>query len=576
MPCRLARLAGLLLLTLFAVDALAQPAGAPTPPAAPTPPGTEAAPTDTTYAEATPADELPGPASGWHLDYNPDLGSWGANVIAAYALLADRTPQDTVIVAVIDSGVDIDHEDLRGVLWTNPDEQRNGTDDDGNGYVDDLHGWNFIGGPDSAHVEFDTYEVTRLYAPLRERFEGTTASGVAPEDSVDFARYLELRVAYETDAMEARQLYAQVQQIQGVVEQSMGVLKKYLGTDAVTPEDRAELAKSAMPLPADVQQAVGILAYLDDNGISAEDVLEAGKQLRSQIDYGYNLDFDPRPIVGDDYSDPNERTYGNADVYGPAADHGTHVAGIIAADRSNELGIAGVAAPVQIMVLRTVPDGDERDKDVANAIRYAVDNGARVVNMSFGKSYSPQKEVVDAAVLYAEEQGVLLVHAAGNSAEDLDVTPNFPTRRYLDGTEATNWLEVGASSWAGEALLPADFSNYGQTTVDLFAPGVAINSTMPEGTYEESDGTSMAAPVVAGAAALLLAYFPDLTAQDVRAILMDSATDYADLVVTRPDGSAMAGMGVAPQVPFGTLSVSGGLLNVAAAVEAAIALAEAR
>ncbi|MEM8600009.1 MAG: S8 family peptidase [Bacteroidota bacterium] len=573
MPCRIARLAGLLLLSVLAIDALAQPVDAPTAPTAPEPPGVEAVPADTTYADA-PVGEAVGPISGWHLDFDPDLGAWGANVTAAYALLTGRAPMDTVVVAVIDSGVDIAHEDLRGVLWINPDELRNGADDDGNGYADDLHGWNFIGGPDSTHIEFDTYEVTRLYAPLRERFEGTSSS-VAPEDSVDYARYLELRAGYETEAAEARQLYVQLQQIQGVVEQSMQAIKKYLGTDTVTPEDRVALAESAMPLPMDVRQAVGVLDYLDENGISAEDVLDAAEQLQAQVDYGYNLDFDPRPLVGDDYSDPTERLYGNADVYGPAADHGTHVAGIIAADRTNELGIAGVAAPVQIMVLRTVPDGDERDKDVANAIRYAVDNGARVVNMSFGKGYSPQKEVVDAAVRYAEEQGVLLVHAAGNSAEDLDVTPNFPTRRYLDGTEAANWIEVGASSWEGGAALPASFSNYGQTTVDLFAPGVAINSTTPESTYAENDGTSMAAPVVAGAAALLFAYFPALTAEEVRTILMDTASDYADLMVTKPDESPMARMGVTPQVPFGTLSVSGGVLNVAAAVEAAIAREEA-
>ncbi|MEO1076067.1 MAG: S8 family peptidase [Bacteroidota bacterium] len=563
MLCTLTRLAGVLLLLLLGSEAFAQPVDGADPKLEADPKQEAEAPTDSLAAV-----QLEEPFSSWHLGFDPAADLWGANITAAYALLADRTPRDTVIVAVIDSGVDIAHEDLQSVLWTNPDEVRNGIDDDGNGYADDLHGWNFIGGPDSSHVEFDTYEVTRLYAPLRERFEGTMASAIAPEDSVDYARYLELRAAFETEAAEARQLYAQVKEIQSVVEQSMQVLQKYLGTDDVTPADRTALADSEMPLPADVQQAVGILVYLEENGISADEVLDAAEQLQAQVDYGYNLDYDSRSIVGDDYGDPTERIYGNADVYGPAADHGTHVAGIIAADRGNGLGIAGVAAPVRIMVLRTVPDGDERDKDVANAIRYAVDNGARVVNMSFGKGYSPQKEVVDAAVRYAEEQGVLLVHAAGNSAEDLDVTPNFPTRRYLDGTEATHWIEVGASSWEGSERLPADFSNYGQTTVDLFAPGVAINSTMPESTYEESDGTSMAAPVVAGAAALLLAYFPDLTPQDVRAILMDTATNYADLMVTKPD---VTGFGFASQVPFGTLSMSGGLLNVAAAVEAAMA-----
>ncbi|MEM8557049.1 MAG: S8 family peptidase [Bacteroidota bacterium] len=560
MSCTLARYASLALLLLFVLGAHAQSPDSTQVVDMQAPDDKEAAPLSAEAFE---------PPSDWHLHFDSTAGLWGANVVAAYDLVADRAPLDTIVVAVIDSGIDIAHEDLDDVIWVNPDEVRNGLDDDGNGYADDLHGWNFIGGPDSTHVEFDTYEVTRLYAQLLPRFANVPATDVALADSADYALYLDVRARFEADAAEARQFYTQLQNIEGLFDQALMPIRKYIGEDEVGDEDLEALRDSAMPLPAEVKQGLSMLDFLAESGITPADLTEALDAYGGQIEYGYNLDYDPRSIVGDDYDDATERVYGNADVYGPAADHGTHVAGIIAAERLNSLGVAGVAAPVRIMVLRTVPDGDERDKDVANAIRYAVDNGARVVNMSFGKGFSPQKAVVDEAVRYAEERGVLLVHAAGNSAEDLDTAPNFPTRRYLDGTEATNWITVGASSWEGGARLAAEFSNYGQTTVDLFAPGVAITSTMPESTYDESDGTSMAAPVVAGAAALLLAYAPDLTPQEVRRILMDTATPFADLQVEKPsDFFAESG----PRyVPFGTLSVSGGLLNVGAALEAVLA-----
>jgi subtilisin family serine protease len=242
---------------------------------------------------------------------------------------------------------------------------------------------------------------------------------------------------------------------------------------------------------------------------------------------------------------------------GPDASHGTHVAGIIGAVRGNGIGIDGIAADVRLMTLRAVPDGDERDKDVANAIRYAVDNGAHVINMSFGKGFSPRKSLVDDAVRYADERGVLMVHAAGNDGEDLETEASFPTAEYDDGGRAENWIEVGAANWDVESLA-APFSNFGRTRVDVFAPGVAILSSVPGDEFEREDGTSMAAPVVTGVAALLLAYFPNLTAADVRSILLESATPHGDRTVPQPGSGA--------PVPFGTLSVTGGVVNAYQAV----------
>ncbi len=221
----------------------------------------------------------------------------------------------------------------------------------------------------------------------------------------------------------------------------------------------------------------------------------------------------------------------------------------------------GIAEGVRLMTVRAVPDGDERDKDVANAIRYAVDNGAHIINMSFGKAFSPQKSLVDAAVRYAEERGVLMIHAAGNDGEDVEVEESYPTPRYQDGSRAESWIEVGAANWSVQSLA-ASFSNYGGTRVDVFAPGVDILSTYPGGEFRREDGTSMAAPVVTGVAAMLMAYFPDLTASDVKRILLESSTKYADFQVPRP--------GSGEPVPFGELSATGGVVNAYAAVRMAL------
>ena len=279
------------------------------------------------------------------------------------------------------------------------------------------------------------------------------------------------------------------------------------------------------------------------------------------IDFGYNLEFDSRSIVGDNTNDLYEKGYGNNDVEGPDARHGTHVAGIIGANRQNDIGIKGIADNVRIMSVRAVPNGDERDKDIANAILYAVDNGAQVINMSFGKSYSPQKEAVDKAVRYAESKGVLLIHAAGNDADDMDKESNYPSRMLKNGSETKTWMEIGASSWGADENFVGSFSNYGKKSVDLFAPGVQIYSTIPNNSYEDLQGTSMACPAAVGVAALLFSYFPDLTANQVKDVIEKSTRKFDGLKVAKP--------GTSEDVPFSTLSITGGLVNAYEAVKLA-------
>jgi subtilisin family serine protease len=494
-------------------------------------------------AQAAMPDTAP---ANWHLlDLAADRFP-GISAERAYReLLAGRPPRDTVVVAIIDSGVEVDHPDLAGIVWTNPRETAgNGRDDDGNGYVDDVHGWDFLGGRDGRDVDLDTYEVTRLFAICRA---GATEAAGKPCS--------EIQRDYEAERAEAAGNLQQIRQIETVVTSVYALLRQHLGTQELT----TAAVQGMQTTDGRLQQARSIYLELAGQGFGLDDVIEQRKDLEGLMQYGLNPDFNPRDIVGDDYANANERGYGNAEVEGPDALHGTHVAGIVAAMR-NGSGVDGVASAVRIMVLRAVPDGDERDKDVANAIRYAVDNGARVVNMSFGKSHSPQKSVVDDAVRYAESKGVLLIHASGNDGEDLNVAGNFPNQDYAGGGRAANWIEVGASSWHSDDLA-ADFSNYGRGKVDVFAPGVSILSTVTDAGIGRNDGTSMAAPVVTGVAATLMAYFPELTAVQVRQIILESAVR-STAQTTRP------GEGGGP-VSFAELSDTGGIVNLYAAIQLA-------
>jgi subtilisin family serine protease len=496
------------------------------------------------------------PDRWWMLDAEQD-GVVGASVDRAYReVLAGRQPRRTVVVAIIDSGVDVEHEDLQGSLWRNPRETRNRQDDDGDGLVDDIYGWNYIGGPDGRHVDVDTYEVTRLVAACRALFGGTPAP-TRPPERVTAEECPGIEEAFAEKRTEAEQMLPQIREMNETVQIVVRMLKQQLGTDSLT----VERVRALTPLRNDVRQARQIYLQLAEENITPRMVADEVERLEKLLALGLNPEFDPRDIVGDNYADPTERVYGNNDVIGPDASHGTGVAGIVATGRDNQIGVDGIATAVQIMTLRAVPNGDERDKDVANAIRYAVDHGAHIINMSFGKAYSPEKAVVDAAVRYADERGVLLVHAAGNDAQDLATAANFPNRRYLDGGEALHWLEIGASDWRGADRLAADFSNYGRAQVDVFAPGSQILSTAPGNRYEAASGTSFAAPVVSGIAAILMAYFPELSTADVRRIILESATPLRDRMVVLPGSDELA--------RFGDLSVTGAVVNAYNAVRMA-------
>ncbi len=515
------------------------------------------------FAQAQEMGPVEAPRDWFLLDPEQDHYQ-GVSAEKVYQTLLTGQPSRTVIVAVVDSGIDIDHEDLKSIMWVNEDEiPNNGIDDDKNGYVDDVHGWNFIGGK-TGNVAEDSYELTREYVRLKEKFRTVEDGKVSKKQKEEYESYLKIKDKYEKLKAKNEQQYGLYKNLQDNVILSVDTLKAILKTDSLTQQSVKDFNTNDPSLLF----AKGFLLNLFRNIGPEGTVDELLAQLKEAVDYfgvivkyGYNENFDSRLIVGDNYSNPYEKYYGNNDVKGPDPEHGTHVAGIIAADRKNNLGIKGIADNVRIMSVRTVPNGDERDKDVANAIIYAVDNGAQIINMSFGKSFSPEKVAVDKAVKYAEQKGVLLVHAAGNESDNIDEEKNFPSRYYLNGKEAKNWLEIGASAWGTDQEFVGSFSNYGKKSVDFFAPGVEIYSTTPGNTYKNESGTSMASPTTVGVAALLMSYFPELSALEIKDILKKSTRKFDNLEVLQPGGKGM--------IKFSELSNTGGLVNAYEAVRMA-------
>ncbi len=508
---------------------------------------------------------------------SPADGAEGVRTEETYVTYGVPASED-IIVAVIDSGVDVNHEDLQGKIWINKGEiADNGIDDDDNGYIDDVFGWNFIGGKagqakivedsslangyrlikgdPSAQVGPDTLEITRELVRMKKFKQQAESLG----ESLN-----EVQAAYLASLIE--KVGAEVENSTNVVNSFTKRLETYKKAEAVLKAAGVatitlESVRALDSVDATVLKAKADMLALLSNGIDLARINRVLEYYGDQLKYYYNENFNPRTIVGDEYTNTTQKSYGNNDVIGPDSSHGTHVSGSIAAVRDNNLGIKGVATNVKIMALRVVPNGDERDKDVANAIDYAVENGAKIINMSFGKAYSPYKGVVDTAMKKAAEKGVLLVHAAGNSNQNNDTEANFPNRKVkLTGEEVSTWLEIGASSFAKGLSLPADFSNYGKKSVDFFAPGVDILSTTPDNSYDTFSGTSMASPTAAGVAALILSYEPSLNGSEVKSLMIDTSRRYPNLKVNLP--------GTETPVLFSSLSKSGTIVDVMEAVKA--------
>ncbi len=489
-----------------------------------------------------------------------------------------KSEGQTVVVAIIDSGVDIDHQDLKDNIWTNPGEiPDNGIDDDKNGYIDDVHGWNFIGGPDGKNVDADSYEGTRVYNKLKYKYANADPAKINKTQKEEYELFKKVEKEVLDKKTQAESELAQIDEAEGRIIDALNNVEKGLKAQNLNLSEIKNLDVSEDTGLAFGKRVVQKIMEDSPGRGSIEEIkefilfelLNDKREIQKQLEFAYNTEFDPRAdIVKDNYADSYERYYGNNDVEGPDPLHGTHVAGIVGAVRNNNIGMNGIAANVKLMSVRTVPDGDERDKDVANAIRYAVDNGASIINMSFGKAYSWDKKVVNEAVKYAASKDVLLVHAAGNSGENTDIEDNFPNDHlgksgflfFKKEKYAKNWIEVGALSHKKGEDAVAGFSNYGAKEVDIFSPGVQIYATVPNNQYRFLQGTSMASPVVAGLAAVLRSQYPALTAEQVKTIIMTTGTPITDKV-KQP--------GTQELVPFNTLSVSGKIVNLEKALQMA-------
>lgn len=471
-----------------------------------------------------------------HLDFISDTIP-GMSVNKAYSEIIKNKKGVKVIVAVIDSGIDINHEDLEGVIWENKDEvPNNNKDDDNNGYIDDIHGWNFLG--ETYHEQL---ELVRLLV------SGNTNS----------PRYSEAEAEYQKKVTEYSGLKTQYAQIIPAINDAHSAVSSYLKKTDYTKKEVNAIKTEDKTLQYNIY-IIKMLVY--ENGFnSAPDTTEylnsTVAQLTEMLEYNLNKKFDGRKIVGDNPNDINDRNYGNGNVEPRNDDekHGTHVAGIIAAERNNAKGINGVANNVAIMSLRAVSSGDEYDKDVALAIRYAADNGAKIINMSFGKYYSPHSEWVKEAIIYAETKDVLLVSGAGNESLNLDEKISYPNDQENGVEFVNNFISVGATEQVYGSDLVGSYSNYGKNTVDVFAPGSAIYSTYPKNTYEFADGTSMAAPNVAGVAALIRSYYPKLSAAQVKQIIMDSGLPLKTKVSIGENSNSTK--------PFSEISKSSKLIN---------------
>ncbi|MDB5117783.1 MAG: hypothetical protein JWQ79_3275 [Mucilaginibacter sp.] len=516
-------------------------------------------------AQTAPA-EQPALPKNWHiLDLKAD-GYYGISLNNAYQFVKGKKSK-TVLIATIDSGIDTAQKDLQSILWVNTKEiPGNGIDDDHNGYVDDVHGWDFLGGPGGKVDYTETTEEIREYNRLKPKYSTLTAAPAGDEKG--YAYWLNVKATHDSTVTKSSAELQQLSPVMNAMMVTSGYVKRELKLSPSATFNRADLDKITASTNDTVNQSKGVwMQVFEQEGGSGDN----GKIIKELSEYLAKLNNDVNPdlttrknIVGDDPDVRDGKPYGNNILKMPDASHGTGVAGLIGAIRGNGYGIDGVADNVHIMSIKAVPNGDEYDKDIANAIRYAVDNGAKIINMSFGKKISPHKEWVDEAFKYAASKDVLLVQAAGNDNQDVDAKPEFPNDTFADGssTDADNVISVGASSAKPDENLAATFTNYGKKNVDIFAPGVRVTSIDADAEFNTEDGTSFSSPITAGIAAFILEYYPDLSAKQLKQVILASATPLTGTMVYRPGSKT-------EKVDFATLSKTGGIVNAYKAIELA-------
>ncbi|TAF81255.1 MAG: peptidase S8 [Sphingobacteriales bacterium] len=474
-----------------------------------------------------------------------------------------------IIVAVIDSGIDTAQTDLKDVLWINPKEiPANGVDDDKNGYIDDVHGWNFLGAKNGEQIITETSEEVRMYPILKQKFTLTTNQKLNPKE---YKNYIKLQSLRDTTVSRAEKELTNLKPFANGLLASSFYLYRDLQLDTAKGFTLADIETATLSNDTTKSaKAFWISVLSRDAGANSKAILKEISEYTNKLERDINPDLEIRKrIMGDNWEQNNTPFYGNSILKSSNASHGTGVSGLIAANRNNTYGIQGIADNVKIMFIRAIPDGDEYDKDIANAIIYAVKNGAKIINMSFGKKISPQKKWVDAAFKYAAKKNVLLVQAAGNDGENLDSLAKYPNDIFLDGSakDADNVINVGASSTKKDDRLAANFSNYSKTDVDVFAPGENVTSVNLDKEFLTASGTSFASPITAGVAALILTYYPKLSAAQVKNIILKSAVKVPNLMVIKPGTST-------DKILFSELSKTGGIVNAYEALKLAKQISE--
>ncbi len=506
----------------------------------------------------------PEPPRHWQLMDLKDDGYFGISIKQAYQFLKGKRSK-TVVVATLDSGIDTTQKDLKSILWVNTKEiPGNGIDDDHNGYIDDIHGWNFLGGQGGKADFTETTEEVREYNKLKDKYAGLTEATATNKKA--FAYWQRVKTLYDTTITKARTETEQLQPIMNAVMVTSGYIKKALKLGPNDTFKQADLVKIKTVNDTLSNSKYVWAAMFGQEGGSATNasVIKDMSEYLAKLNNDLTPDLEARKrIVGDNVDSVDHKPYGNNLLKYADASHGTGVAGLIGAVRGNNYGINGVADNVRIMAVKVVPNGDEYDKDVANGIRYAVDNGAKIINMSFGKQISPHKEWVDEAFKYAASKDVLLVMASGNDNNNMDKEPDYPNDQFLDGTtDADNVINVGASGARLGDHLAGDFSNYGKKNVDVFAPGVKVTTIDTDAEFNTEDGTSFSSPITAGIAALVLEYYPTLSARQLKQVILQSASPLTGTMVYKPGSKT-------DKVDFTTLCKTGGIVNAYKALQVA-------
>jgi len=477
----------------------------------------------------------------------------------------ERT-SSSIIVAVLDTQIDINHEDLKSQIWVNEKEiPENNIDDDENGYVDDIFGWNFVGKPKGGYFRYWNFECVRIIKKWDNYFKD---KNYVHDDSVEyFNEYKRAKILYEAENKFYKNwLKSLVYNVKNrpkvedtlryffpkedySISQLDSLYNKYKINDKRYKQRRDD----------DDQDLGALIDYMrvsmETGDRKFEDLIEHKNQKDSILNRNFNIEINDRLLIGDN-PDVLDKGYGNNKLNNNIfqLNHSTEVSSIIAGQRNN-IGVNGFHNNIKIMPLCISVSGDEYDKDIAMAIYYAVDNGAKVINMSFGKEFSLNQKWVTDAFKYAEENNVLLVHCSGNNNFNVDINRYYPNDYdYFSKKELVgNFINVGSISKRTDSSMVSPFSNFGKENVDIFAPGEEIYVAKPNNQYGYDSGTSLAGPMVSGTAALIWLYYPKLTVHQMKSIILDSGVAIDKKVIKPGTKNEM--------VPFSELSKTGKILN---------------